>query len=456
MATLDGGIVNVAMPTISSQLHSDLSIIQWVVTVYLLTISSLLPVFGRIADLFGRKRIFSTGFLIFTLGSALCGLATNIWFLVGMRVFQAVGASMLMSNSAAIVAANFGPQERGRALGLTGTVVGLGNLAGPAIGGILIGLASWRLVFYINVPIGIIGYLAAQTILPSDGGHSGQESFDFSGALLFTAGMISLLFAVNNGQDWGWTSTPIIAGLIMGVVLLSSFFWVETKVNDPMIDLSLYKNRPFLIGNLSGLLCFVAMFANTMLMPFYLQSILNYNPTQVGLVLTAFPLITAIIAPISGSLSDKYGPVALTTGGLVTIGLGLFYLMTVTATSSVWKIIPGPLLMGLGSGLFQSPNNSSVISSVPRAKLGIAGGLNALVRNVGMVMGISFSVTLFENRQAAILHGISTPAPAQSIIAFMSSYHTVMLVAGVIAICAALISLNRKGYALPSVNQGNA
>lgn len=447
MATLDSSIVNVALPTMSTQLKADLSTIQWVVTAYLLTISSLLPVFGRLADLLGRKRVYSFGFIIFTLGSALCGISPNIWFLVSMRVLQAVGASMLMANSAAIVTATFPAAERGRALGLIGTVVALGNLTGPAVGGILVGLVSWRAIFYINLPIGIIGYTAGRVILPKDTPARGQESFDLTGALLFTTGMISLLLGVNNGQDWGWVSAPVIGCSLLGAVLLVSFFFTELKVKDPMIDISLFRNRPFLMGNLSGLLQFVAMFANTMLMPFYLQHALNLGATYVGLLMTSFPIVMAIAAPISGYISDRIGPVALTTGGLVTSAVGLFYLSTLTATSGPFMVIPGLVLMGLGSGLFNSPNNSSVMSSVEPKKLGVAGGINALVRNVGMVIGIAFSVSLFESRQSALLQGLKNPTVAQQTSAFMGGYHTVMLTAMVIALVAAAISLNRKGYA---------
>ncbi|MDR3542887.1 MAG: MFS transporter [Desulfosporosinus sp.] len=446
MSTLDSSIVNVALPTISGKLHTDLSIIQWVVTAYLLTISSLLPVFGRIADLFGRKRVFSWGFLIFTLGSALCGLAPNIWFLIGMRILQAVGASMLMANSAAIVTANFPSKERGRALGLTGTVVALGSLTGPALGGILVGLLNWRSIFYINLPIGILGYLSAQIILPLDKPQDNNETFDFAGALLFTFGMTSLLFAVNNGQDWGWSSSPILSGLLLGTLLLVLFFYTELRVHNPMINLALFKIRPFFIGNITGFLSYVAMFANTMLMPFYLQHVLNYNPTQIGLLMTAFPLTMAIASPLSGQASDRIGPIVLTTSGLFVTALGLLYLSTLTTTSLYWQIIPGLSLMGIGTGLFQSPNNSSVMSSVPPAKLGVAGGINALVRNVGMVIGIAFSVSLFENRQVTLLASVNTPTLVQQLYAFVGAYHTVMLAAMGVSILAALISLNRTGY----------
>lgn len=447
MSTLDSSIVNVALPTISANLQTELSVLQWVITAYLLVISSLLPVFGRVADLVGRKRIFTLGFLVFTLGSLLCGLATNIWFLIATRVLQAIGASMLMANSSAIITTAFPPQERGRALGLTGTVVALGNLSGPAIGGLLLGIASWRSIFLINIPIGILGYWASQVILPTDQAKKQEETFDTFGAVFFAAGMISVLFALNNGQDWGWSSSPIVFGLILGTLLLFSFIFNETKVNHPLIDLSLFRNRPFLIGNLSGFLSFIAMFSNTMLMPFYLQHILHFQASQVGLFMAAFPLTMAITAPLSGRTSDRIGPVVLTTTGLLMTSLGLFYLASVTATSTAWQILPGPLLMGIGAGLFQSPNNSSVMSSVPKPKLGTAGGISALVRNVGMVVGTALAVTLFENRQEAFLRGIPNPDQIQQTLAFMSAYHTVMYTGASIALIAAFISLNRKGYA---------
>ncbi|AET69976.1 drug resistance transporter, EmrB/QacA subfamily [Desulfosporosinus orientis DSM 765] len=441
MATLDSSIVNVALPTISGQFHSDLTTLQWVVSAYLLTITSLLPVFGRIADMFGRKKIYTLGFVMFTMGSVLCGFAQNIWFLVGTRVLQAVGASMLMSNSAAIITAIFPPKERGRALGFTGSVVALGSLTGPALGGLLIGFTSWRAIFFINLPIGIIGYFAACFILPKDLPSKDNESFDFTGAFAFTFGMIFLLLGITNGESWGWLSVPVLASLVLGIVSLVGFVFTERRVQHPMIDLSLFRNRPFLIGNLSGGLSFVAMFANNMLLPFYLQGILHYKPTQVGLMLMVFPMVMVFVAPVSGHASDKFGPIILTTSGLAISSLGLFYFSTLPATASFIRIIPGPILMGLGSGMFQSPNNSSVMSSVPPQKLSIAGGINSLVRNLGMVIGIAFSVSLFD-----VWGGVTLPQPSQ-VQGFMSAYHSVMLVAMGIAFVAALISYNRKSYA---------
>lgn len=259
--------------------------------------------------------------------------------------------------------------------------------------------------------------------------------------------MVSLLFAINNGQDWGWLSPAILLGLILGILLLGLFYRWEIRVNHPMIDLSLFRNRPFLMGNLSGFLSFTAMFTNIMLMPFYLQHILYYSPLQVGLMMSVMPIVMIFVAPLSGHASDRIGPVVLTTSGLFLTALGLFYLTRVSATSTALQILPGPFLVGLGSSLFQSPNNSSVMSSVPKAKLGLAGGINALVRNLGMVLGVALSVTLFETRQAALLRGIETISPSQEISAFLGAYHMVLIVGASLALIGAVLSLNRKGYA---------
>ena len=207
-------------------------------------------------------------------------------------------------------------------------------------------------------------------ILPIDVPCKEKERFDFLGASTFTFGMILVLLGITNGEDWGWSSIPVLLSLGLGVASLLLFVLTERKVEHPMIDLSLFRNRPFLIGNLSGGLSFVAMFANTMILPFYLQGVLNYRPAQVGMILMIFPVVMAVVAPLSGHASDKFGPMVLTTSGLIITGLGLFYFSTLSATASFYHILPGSVLMGLGTGMFQSPNNSSVMSSVPPLQTG--------------------------------------------------------------------------------------
>ena len=397
----------------------------------------------------GRKKIYSLGFLVFIIGSILCGLAQDLGFLVGARVVQAVGAAMMMANSFGLITSIFPASERGKALGLTGTAVALGGMTGPALGGVLIGIAGWRLIFFINILIGIIGYIGALLILPDDYQNGEHEGFDLGGAVLFFLGMISLLLAINNGYDWGWSSFPVLCGIILGILFLISFLIIEKKVLYPMIDLSLFRIPPYLIGNIAGCLSFIAMFGNNMIFPFYLQQILNYSPSKVGLVMMAFPIVMAVVAPLSGYASDKFGPLKLTTAGLFVMAISMFYYSTLTVSSGFLDVLPGPLLGGLGSGLFQSPNNSSVMSSVPPTKLGVAGSITSLVRNVGMVIGIAFSVTLFEVRG-----GVSSPTPEQIPI-FLSAYHTVMLAAMFIALVGLFISFSRRSYINNEVQSSN-
>ena len=445
MATLDSSIVNVALPTIAGQFSASLSMIQWIVTAYLLTTSSLMAVFGRTADLLGRKKIYTLGFLVFTTGSLLCGLSQGFWFLVGMRVVQAVGAAMLTANSAAIVTATAPPSVRGKALGFIGTVVALGSMVGPSVGGLIVGFTSWHFIFLINVPLGIIGFFLGRLILPADEPNTKREKFDIPGAVLFCAGIVSLLFGINNGENWGWSSPAVYLNLTLGIILLISFGITEYKVKHPMIDLSLFRNRPFLMGNLSGWMCFMATFTYIMLFPFYLQQILNFTPSQVGLLMTVFPITMMITAPISGSASDKFGPLALTTSGLVIAGIGFFYLSTFSAETRFYQIIPALVILGLGIGMFQSPNNSSIMSSVPQKKLGISGSIGSVVRHVGMVSGTALAVTLFD-----VWGGKTIPTPGQKPV-FMNAFHLVMLTAMAISLAAAIISFNRKGYAKAEV-----
>lgn len=445
MATLDSSIVNVVLPTLSTEFKVDLSGVHWVVVAYLLGISCFLPIFGRLADALGRKTIYSTGLLIFTIGSLLCGLSYSLWFLVGMRVLQAIGASMLMSNNQAIVVSTFPDHERGRAMGISGTAVALGSLVGPALGGFLISWVGWRFIFYINIPIGLIAYIAAQIILPSDTKNK-EISFDFRGSILFVIGLLSFLFAINSGQAMGWGSMIIISSFILGGMLLVWFVLMELRIKNPLIDFNIYRNHAFMLGNVSGFLSFVATFSFSMLMPFYLQHIMNYSTYQVGLMMAIFPICMAVVAPISGYVSDKIGPVFLTTGGLILMMGGLLCFLTVNINSVFWQIAPGVILLGIGSGMFQSPNNSSVMGSVRPDQIGIAAGLSALLRNLGMIVGASLSVVLFENKRLALLSDILNPSAYQLSSTFVIAFHAVMLVAAAITFISAIISVNRKSY----------
>ena len=441
MATLDGSIVNVALPTISVDFHVGKETLQWAVTAYLLTISSLLLAFGRLADIIGKNRVYAAGFLGFALGSALCGTAGTVQQLVIFRIIQAVGAAMMMANAMGLVTSCFPPKERGRALGTMGTVVALGSLTGPSLGGFLVSSLGWRAIFYINIPIGILGFIASLFILPRDKDILQKQKFDYFGALLFGGGITCFLLGLSEGQEFGWVSQRVLVLLIGSAVLLGAFFITELKIKQPMIELSLFRSRLFFAGNVAGLLSFVAMFFTTYLLPFYMSEILSLKAYQMGLVMTAFPVVMALTAPLSGWLSDKTGPLLLTTGGLSINAIGLYLLSDISVDMSPLSLVWKMALMGLGTGMFQSPNNSSVMSTVSPHKLGVAGGVVATVRNVGMVMGVALSVAIFNARFAAL----KSVLPWQT--AYVEALGLVFKVAAIIALCGAAVSFVRGGGA---------
>lgn len=425
MATLDSSIVNVALPSLGREFVAGVDELKWVVTAYLLAISGTLPSFGRLGDIVGRSRIYAMGFVTFVLGSALCGLAPSLGFLVGARVVQALGASMLMSNGMAIVVSTFPPTERGRVLGLTGSAVSAGSLTGPTIGGILVGTVGWRWIFFVNLPIGLAAYFIGKKLLPAF--ERRDEKFDFVGGALFAGGVTALLLGLSFANDLGFGSPVILALIASAVGLLGAFMMVERKVPHPVINLELFKNRLFSFGNLAGFISFVAIFFAMFLMPFYLTKVLGLEPGRVGLLMTPFPAAMILVAPISGWLSDRIGPSILTTGGMGVIALGLFILSRLTPESSLIEAALSMALVGTGTGLFQSPNNSSVMGSVPPRASGVAGGMLATVRNIGMMTGVALA--------ASILSAQLPPLPMAEITpeAFLRAFSQTLQVSALIA-----------------------
>lgn len=449
MANLDGSIVNVALPTISAHLQADLASLQWVVTGYLLTISSSLLLFGRLADLVGRGRVYSWGVLIFVLGSALCGLAPNVWLLVAFRVVQAAGAAMEMANSMGIITDVFPVSERGRALGLIGTGVAAGSLAGPPLGGWLVETFGWRSIFYINLPIGLLVFLAGLLFLPNQEAVR-REDFDLPGAVLFSGGIVSLLLWLAEGREWGWRSSTTLFVLVLAAGLLLAFILRERRIASPLLDLSLFRNRLFTAGNLAGMLSYVVLFFVTILVPFYLQEILGFQPTQVGLLMTPMPAAMVFLAPLAGWLSDLIGPVLLTTAGMAIIAVSQVAMAFLPAAATYWDMAWRLFLLGTGMALFTSPNNSAVMGSTPRAKYGVAGGVVATVRNVGMSLGVALAVALFNARMAQL-----EPVVPEHARAFLLSLRTVYLVGAAIAVAGiAAASVRNVSYQAQKAGEG--
>jgi len=397
MATLDSSIVNVALPVMAKSLNVTSAGIQVVVTSYLIIISATILIFGRLGDILGKTKVFKFGIALFTLGSLFCGVTNSLQFLVLARVIQAVGAAATMANSQGIITHVFPSNERGRALGIIGTFVALGALVGPPMGGFIVDATSWEYIFLINVPIGVITLFYGLKILPKS--HKTEKvKFDLLGALLFIFAIVPLFAALGEGQEVGFTKPIILVGFLIAIISFVLFIIVEKKIENPLLQLEIFTNRLFSLSIFCGFISFVAMFCSTIIQPFYLQDVMKFSPSITGLILMVFPIVLAVVAPISGHLSDKIGSEILTLIGLAIMSLGLLLMSTLNEKSSIIRMVFFIGAMSLGSGLFQAPNTSLIMSTVPKDKLGIAGSINALVRNVGMVCGIALSTTLLYNR----------------------------------------------------------
>jgi EmrB/QacA subfamily drug resistance transporter len=400
MAALDGSVVNTILPVLRDAFHSNVTTIEWVVTVYLLVLSGLLLTFGRLGDLRGHKSIYMWGFGIFIVSSALCGAAWAPAWLVVFRGLQAVGGAMLASNSPALVTGNFPAEQRGRAFGLISTMTYLGLTVGPSLGGWLTHAFGWRTVFYINVPVGALAFLLSLIFIPRDRPAERHQKFDLPGAVTFLAGLTLLMLGLNKGSDWGWSS-PVVLGSLAGAVILGwVFIWIEKHSPAPMLDLSLFRIPLFSISAANAILNYICVYSITFLMPFYLIQGRGLNPAQAGLLLTVQPVMMAITAPISGAYSDRAGSRLPGMIGMGLLALGLFLLSRLGPESGLGLVVLGLLVAGSGTGTFISPNTSALMGAAPRARQGIASGVQAAARNFGMVLGIGLAGAIFTTHLA--------------------------------------------------------
>ena len=453
MSTLDGSIVNVALPSMAKALGVTTSQIQYVVTSYLIVISGIILIFGRLGDMFGKTKMFKIGLTLFTLGSLLCGITKSFPVLILARVVQAVGAAGTMANNQGIITQIFPKNERGKALGLTGTAVALGSLVGPGLGGVIVGATSWEYIFLINVPIGIIALFFAVKLLPKPTKKS-NEKIDIIGAVLFIFTIVPLFISLNEGINLGFTSPLIIGGFIVAIISFIAFIFIEKKLESPLMQLDIFKDKLFSLSIFCGFVTFVAIFCHNIILPFYLQNVMSYSPQKAGIILMIYPLVLMVIAPISGSLSDQIGSELLTFIGLTFGSLGLFLMASLNENSSVVSMAIFIVIMSAGMGLFQSPNNSLVMSTVPVDKLGIAGSINGLIRNVGMVSGIALSTTLLYTQMSSkIGYRVTNYVPGRND-AFTYGMRWVYIAAGVICVIGAGLTFFRlyKKYKLKNGN----
>ncbi|BAS28627.1 MFS transporter permease [Limnochorda pilosa] len=440
MAPLDGSVVNIALPTLTHAFGVPLVTSEWVAMIYLLLVSTLLLTYGRLGDLYGHRPVYLSGFGVFSLGSLLCAAAPTMGALIGARAVQALGAGMMMAAGPAIITAAFPSQERGRALGLNGMVVAAGLALGPVLGGYLVTRFGWRSIFLINLPIGAAGIFWAGRVIPRLPTRPGTGAFDVPGAALAGLGLGALLLALSRGEVWGWGSGAVLLLGFVGIASLGLFVAVERRRRDPMVDVALFRNRVFASSSASALLNFMAQFSVTFLMPFFLQDVQGRTAQEAGLLMLAFPLMFLPLAPLAGWLSDRWGTRELAAAGMAVLALAGWTLSRLVPESGAASIVWRLALVGVGAGLFQPPNNSAIMGSVPRERLGQGSGMLATMRNVGMVLGIAVSGAIFTTRRAAYLAG---PAGVVAQQAYAWAVRDAFLAGAVLAMVGVLTSLVR-------------
>lgn len=450
MATLDSSIVNISLPTIARYFGVPLSgAVEWVIIAYLVVTAGVLLTAGRLSDMIGRKPIWVSGLTIFTVGSAFCGFAPSLELLIAARALQGLGGALIMAIAPAMLTGAFPSNERGRALGINAVVVALGVSTGPTLGGIITSNLSWRWIFFVNLPIGIIGFILTMRIL-TEKMHWNRGKFDPAGAILLALGLVAITLGLSFGQEWGWNSPLLIGSLVTGVIALTILYMVEKRVTAPIINLSLLHRRVFLSANLSLVLSFLALFAVSFMLPFYLEELRGFTTEQSGLLLTPLPLTIAVIAPFSGMLADRFGTRWLAAGGLTIACIGLVLISQLDAHSSLWDIIWRLVVTGMGQALFQSPNNSALMGAAPKAQQGSAAGFLATGRVVGQSVSVALAGAIFTSLSGAaagrelITNNHMTAAQITSLQqVFSQAFHTTFIACACIAAVGIFTSLVR-------------
>ena len=445
MCTLDTSIVNVSLPAIARHFSVPIGAeVEWVIIAYLVIIASTLLTVGRLSDRVGRRRIWITGLIVFTIGSASCGAAPALWVLITARVLQGIGGSLLMAVSPAMLVAAFPQSERGRALGFNAMVVAFGITAGPALGGWITDQASWRWIFYINVPIGILGAIATAIVLPADDHHE-RRRFDIPGAVLLGLSLGSLTTALSIGNDAGWGSPAVLVLAGVFVIALAAFVVQERRHELPLIDHRLFQNRLFAWATASLVLSFLASFAVAFLLPVYFEQLRGFSVEKTGLLLTPFPLVIAVVAPISGHAADRIGTRWLAAAGMTILCAGLLLMSRLDDRTSLAGVIWPQLVAALGMAMFQSPNNSAIMGAAPRDRQGVAAGMLATGRTTGQSISVAIAGAVFGSLGAAAAGRklLKRPHDLQLAATFQRGFHWALITCAIIAAIAVVTSLLR-------------
>jgi EmrB/QacA subfamily drug resistance transporter len=446
MATMDASITNIAFPVLTRVFQTDLTIVMWVTVAYILVSTSLMLVIGKISDLVGRKRIYVCGMALFTLGLVACSLAHTMSQLIFFRALQGAGAAMTIACGTAIVAEAFPSKEVGKGLGFLGVSVSFGFIVGPILGGLLLDWLNWRAIFYARIPLGLAALLMAMALLERDRIYTGRINLDIMGTLTSAAGIFLFVLGVSQLRNYGPFSLRLYSLVGPGLLFIILFVLFERRAKDPIVDLSLFKNRVFSSAMGAIFLFFVAAPSFILIMPFYLIQGLLLTPSEAGLLMAVTSATTLVFGPLSGALSDRFGAVWFAALGAGVVGVAFVFMLGFGPETRVTEIIPVLALLGVGVGTFQPSNNSIIMGSVPRNRLGTASALIATHRQVGIAVGMAFGGTVFSARR--IVHqGALTKYGLESSYAeglsVSLAFHDVLLISAFIIGIGAILSLVR-------------
>jgi EmrB/QacA subfamily drug resistance transporter len=386
-----GSAVNIALPSLGKELSLDAVMLGWIATAYLLSSATFLVPFGRIADIYGRKKIFTWGIVIFTLSSLFAGMASSATMLISCRVFQGIGGAMLAGTAVALLTTVFPANERGKVLGINVAVTYTGLSLGPVLGGILTQHLGWRSIFFLSAFLGLAVIGVVLWKLKGEWTGAKGEKFDFAGSVIYILGLVALVY--------GFTLLPEISGVLLiigGVIGLLAFIRWEMRTRSPVLDMSLFRNsKTFTFSNLAALINYSATWAISLLISLYLQYLKGFNPQSAGLILVAMPAMQAIFSPLAGRLSDRIEPRIIASAGMALTTIGLIIFIFLNAQTSLELVIGNLVLMGLGFAFFSSPNTNAVMSSAPKMAYGVASATLATMRQVGMVLSMGVAMLLF-------------------------------------------------------------
>jgi EmrB/QacA subfamily drug resistance transporter len=435
MIMLDNTVVNVALKTMQSDLHVSQSGLEWVVVAYALTFASLMITGGKLADMFGRRKIFMTGLVIFTLASLACGLSSSLGWLVASRAAQGVGSALMNPATLSIVVATFPPKQRGQAIGIWAGVSALALAIGPLIGGVITQHIGWNWIFFINVPIGALALVVAQLVIRESRDTTHEQSIDLPGLVTSIGFLFTLSYALIEGNSHGWASTEILGLFAASVLLLVAFVALESRQRLPMLDLSLFRIGAFTGANLVAMLVSLAMFGVFFFISLYVQNILDYTPTQAGLIFLPMTVLIILIAPVAGKFSDRVGSRWLMGAGMMLLGASLLFYQRVGLHSNFWTLLPSLILGGLGMAMTMSPMTSAAMGAVPVDKAGVGSGVLNSFRQVGGSLGIAVMGAILLSYKH---HPPYTLAGKQD---YVNGLHSALAVSAAISFGAAIVAV---------------